>query len=108
MRPRLHAAIRIRASTLRVAMNWGVCYIEPMPPGGDQTQEKTLQEVVDEIDRYPIEAFLFLQEGLEHAVRRVHGKATDPSASGHITSRHITGPQLCEGMREFELSSSHP
>ena len=73
-----------------------------MPPGGEPTEEKTLQEIVDEIDRYPIEAFLFLQQGLGFAVNHVHGEVTqttDPEVS-----RHITGPQLCEGLRAYALS----
>jgi uncharacterized repeat protein (TIGR04138 family) len=73
-----------------------------MPPGGDPTEEKTLQEIVDEVDRYPIEAFLFLQQGLGYAVNLVHGEvtqSTDPEVS-----RHITGPQLCEGLRAYALS----
>ena len=69
-----------------------------MPPGGDPTQEKTLQEIVDEVNLYPIEAFLFLQEGLGYSVTLVHGEMIDPNVS-----RHITGPQLCEGLRSYAL-----
>jgi uncharacterized repeat protein (TIGR04138 family) len=70
-----------------------------MPPGTDPTKEKSLQEIVDEVNRYPIEAFLFLQQGLGFAVNRVHGEVTDPNAS-----RHISGQQLCEGLREYALA----
>jgi uncharacterized repeat protein (TIGR04138 family) len=67
-----------------------------MPPGRDPTEEKSLQEIVDEVGLYPIEAFLFLQEGLGYAVEQVHGPMTDAKAN-----RHITGPQLCEGLRKY-------
>jgi uncharacterized repeat protein (TIGR04138 family) len=70
-----------------------------MPPGGDPTQETTLQEIVDRVGLYPIEAFLFLEKGLAHSVNLVHGEATDPEVS-----RHITGPQLCEGLRAYAMA----
>jgi len=77
-----------------------------MPPGRDPTQEKTLQEVVDEVDQYPIEAFVFLQHGLAFAVNRVHGefKEDEGETPDTTASRHITGQQLCEGLREYALS----
>jgi uncharacterized repeat protein (TIGR04138 family) len=73
-----------------------------MPPGGDPTEEKTLQEIVDEVDRYPIEAFLFLQQGLGYAVNLIHGEVTEKTDPN--LSRHITGPQLCEGLRAYALA----
>jgi uncharacterized repeat protein (TIGR04138 family) len=73
-----------------------------MPPGGDPTQEKSLQEVVDEVDRYPIEAFVFLQQGLGFAVNRIHGELKDDGGDAMV-SRHITGQQLCDGLREYAL-----
>jgi uncharacterized repeat protein (TIGR04138 family) len=70
-----------------------------MPPGGDPVEEKTLRQIVDELGLYPIEAFHFLQQGLGYSVNLVHGEKIDPQAS-----RHITGPQLCEGLREYALA----
>jgi uncharacterized repeat protein (TIGR04138 family) len=77
-----------------------------MPPTGKPTPQekqhdalqKTLQDVVDQLDEYPIDAFHFLQQGLSYSVEKFHGGVTDPSAS-----RHISGQQLCEGLREFAL-----
>ena len=74
-----------------------------MPPGGDPTQEKTLQQIVDEVGLYPIEAFLFLQQGLGYAVCLVHGEISDETADPNV-SRHITGAQLCEGLRAYDLA----
>ena len=65
---------------------------EPLPPG------KTLEEVVSEVGLYPIEAYEFLQRGLKYTVGMVHGDLKDPEAS-----RHVSGQQLCEGLREFAL-----
>jgi len=74
-----------------------------MPPGRDPTQEKTLQEVVDEVGLYPIEAYLFLQQGLGYSVNLVHGEIAGETPDSPV-SRHITGPQLCEGLRAYALS----
>ena len=65
---------------------------EPLPPG------KTLEEVVTEVGLYPIEAYEFVQRGLTYTVGKLHGDLKDPSAC-----RHVSGPQLCEGLREFAL-----
>jgi uncharacterized repeat protein (TIGR04138 family) len=65
---------------------------EPLPPG------KTLEEVVTEIGLYPIEAYDFVQRGLKYTVDKIHANLDDPAAS-----RHVSGPQLCEGLREFAL-----
>jgi uncharacterized repeat protein (TIGR04138 family) len=73
-----------------------------MPPGSDPTREKSLQEIVDEVNRYPIEAFLFLQQALGYAVNLVHAELSEvPDAN---VSRHITGQQLCEGLRAYALA----
>jgi uncharacterized repeat protein (TIGR04138 family) len=69
-----------------------------MPPEIDPIRDKTLAEIVAEVDRYPIEAFIFVQQGLGFAVNLVHGEAAESSGS-----RHITGQQLCEGLREYAL-----
>jgi uncharacterized repeat protein (TIGR04138 family) len=65
---------------------------EPLPP------EKKLEDVVSEVGLYPIEAYEFIQRGLKFTVSKVHGNLKDPRAS-----RHVSGPQLCEGLREFAL-----
>jgi len=69
-----------------------------MPSTDPHAAAKTLQDVVDELDCYPIDAFLFVQQGLSYTVEHVHGNVTDPNAS-----HHISGQQLCDGLREFAL-----
>lgn len=71
----------------------------PPKPKPQAPPAKTLEEVVQELDRYPVEAFLFVQEGLQHAAARIHGA---PSAEPK-TPRHISGQELCEGLRDFAL-----
>jgi uncharacterized repeat protein (TIGR04138 family) len=70
-----------------------------MPPTNDPVKDKTLQDVVLELDRYPIDAFYFLQQGLSFTVEQIHGGETDST-----TSRHISGQQLCHGLRDYALT----
>jgi uncharacterized repeat protein (TIGR04138 family) len=71
-----------------------------MPPSTDQPDnDKTLEEIVAEVGVYSLDAFKFVQEGLSFAVQRVHGEGSDPE-----TGRHISGQELCEGLREYALA----
>jgi uncharacterized repeat protein (TIGR04138 family) len=65
---------------------------EPRPP------EKPLQQVVDEVGLYPVEAFEFVQQGLSYTVHKLHGDMKEEK-----TSRHVSGQELCAGLREFAL-----
>ncbi len=54
--------------------------------------------------RYPIEAFIFVQRGLDFTVRKLHGESgpqTDPDQDDR--DRHVTGQQLCHGLKDFAL-----
>jgi uncharacterized repeat protein (TIGR04138 family) len=66
-----------------------------MPPSGPA---KSLQEVVQAVGIYPAEAYLFVQQGLTYTVQKIHAAQTDPQAS-----RHVSGRDLCEGLRELAL-----
>ncbi len=48
---------------------------------------------------YPIEAFAFVRDGLNFAVQRVH----DDPESLPEEDRHISGQQLCLGLRELAI-----
>jgi uncharacterized repeat protein (TIGR04138 family) len=69
------------------------------PPANQPDNEKSLEEIVDEVGVYSADAYRFVQEGLSFAVTKVHGEGTEPGKS-----RHISGQQLCEGLREFALA----
>jgi uncharacterized repeat protein (TIGR04138 family) len=71
-----------------------------MPPSSDEPgPAKSLDEIVEELGLYPREAFKFVQVGLSHTVEKVHADlADDPEAN-----RHVTGQQLCEGLRDYAL-----
>lgn len=50
--------------------------------------------------KYPLEAFVFVQHGLDATVTATHGKSKGPDDT---TNRHITGSQLCKGLRDFAI-----
>ena len=51
--------------------------------------------------KYPLDAFLFVQRGLDYTVKRRHGE--NESADGADESRHVTGRDLCMGIRDYAL-----
>ena len=76
-------------------------------------QVRRLIEVIEADGRYPLEAYRFLQEGLDHAVKMAHGdqagirkrrrrsrkKADEGDLSRH--PHHVDGRQLCLGLRDL-------
>jgi uncharacterized repeat protein (TIGR04138 family) len=70
-----------------------------MPSQPKHQSKKSIDEIIDEQGLYPREAFEFVRRGLGYTVERVHAEQTDPEAS-----RHVTGQQLCEGLRQFALA----
>ena len=64
--------------------------------------EKSLEEVVDEVGLYPIEAYEFIQQGLGYTVNKIHGNEKEPEKDP-MASRHVKGRDLCVGLREFAL-----
>lgn len=69
-----------------------------MPPADEPVPLRSLDEIVEDVGLYPREAYLFVQQGLSHTVQRIHGEEEDPEAS-----RHVSGQQLCEGLRDYSL-----
>ncbi len=63
---------------------------------------RRIEQAIREDGRYPPEAFEFLQRGLEYATRMVYG-ADVPEGP-----RHVTGQQLCEGLRRLALETWGP
>jgi len=69
--------------------------------------ETSFQQAVDEIcardPRYASEAYFFLREALDYTVKAVSKAAHPP---GRL--RHVTGQELCEGIREYALREFGP
>ena len=70
----------------------------PQPKRSEPLARKSIEEIIREQGLYPLEAFEFVRRGLAYTVEQVHAAITDPQAS-----RHVSGQQLCEGLRQFAL-----
>jgi len=66
----------------------------------NETTRKTLEQVVEECGRYPLEAFEFVRQGLSQTVQQIHG---DRRAKGEEAC-HVSGQDLCWGLRRFAIS----
>ncbi|MEM6750812.1 MAG: Minf_1886 family protein [Planctomycetota bacterium] len=53
---------------------------------------------------YALDAFLFVQRGLDYTVREVHGEFDAEDESADPQSRHVSGRQLCHGLRRYAQS----
>src|SRR5688572_21763205 len=62
----------------------------------DSEYLRALQEAVEEVGVYPLEAFEFVQQGLSYAVGKRYG--ANHASTGPA---HVTGQELCEGLREY-------
>lgn len=69
-----------------------------MPPSKQPAKQKVVTPML-EYGAYPPEAYDFMQQGLSYTVQVVHGPGAKPRAS-----RHVSGQDLCEGIREFALN----
>lgn len=63
-------------------------------------REKSLLEVVEIVGTYPLEAYEFVYRGLSHTISRTHGRQP---VSDNDPSLHVSGRQLCEGLRDLAL-----
>ncbi len=61
-------------------------------------QQKLWQSLRAAAPNYAPEAFRFIQDGLAHTAKMIHGEANAPSES-----RHVSGQQLCLGLRDFAV-----
>lgn len=55
---------------------------------------------------FPPEAVQFVRDGLQHTVKLIHGEAVATAPILNETdeqSRHVTGQQLCLGLRDYAL-----
>ena len=68
-----------------------------MPPQKEPAKQKVCTPML-EYGAYPPEAYDFVQQGLSYTVQMIHGPAAKPRVS-----RHVSGQELCEGIREYAL-----
>jgi uncharacterized repeat protein (TIGR04138 family) len=65
----------------------------------NETTRKTLEQVVEECGRYPLEAFEFVRHGLGQTVHQIHGA----SKMNEDTECHVSGKQLSWGLRNYAV-----
>ena len=58
---------------------------------------KTVEQIAAQTGLYPPEAFVFVQQSLSLVAERTHG------ARARRASRHVSGQQLAQGLREIAL-----
>ena len=62
---------------------------------------EALQEVLAEDDRYAEEAYHFVREGLDFTIKLMAKPLEGPE-------RHVSGPELLDGMRKYGLQEYGP
>ncbi len=65
----------------------------------NEITRKTLEQVVEECGRYPLEAFEFVRMGLNHTVQKLHGDTRNKTEQ----ECHVSGQQLSWGLRDFAV-----
>ena len=68
------------------------------------SQEIDLKQIMTDAGGYSPESYRFIRDGLAHTVRIVHGDAAlaaPPTSEDEEDSRHVSGEQLCDGLRDF-------
>jgi uncharacterized repeat protein (TIGR04138 family) len=60
--------------------------------------------MADDIGLFPPQAFDFIEEGLRHTVLQIHGREKSEKPDSETVCRHVSGPQLCDGLRELALA----
>jgi uncharacterized repeat protein (TIGR04138 family) len=70
----------------------------------NEATRKTLEQVVHECGRYPIEAFEFVRHGLTFTVQQIHGERQGKQQrEGDEKSSHVSGQQLSWGLRNYAV-----
>ncbi len=59
--------------------------------------DKSIEEIILEDGRYPLEAVQFVREGLNHTIQMFHPEK-EPGQR-----QHVGGDQLCEGMKHLAM-----
>jgi len=97
---------------------WGTFAISSIRPSGADTvvprysgalmnktaEQSNAAEILAKAGPYPLEAYQFIQDGLRFTVRQVHEqRAEDHGLGGPPATEHVSGQQLCMGLRDFAI-----
>ncbi|XVJ59192.1 MAG: hypothetical protein HEQ23_07245 [Tepidisphaera sp.] len=59
------------------------------------------KQIREKAGPYPPQAYQFVREGLAHTVKMVHGDAEGLPTETEDDRRHISGQQLCLGLKDY-------
>jgi uncharacterized repeat protein (TIGR04138 family) len=65
--------------------------------------KKTIEQIIEQDGRYPLEAVQFIREGLNFTVTHYFGDHVETDDAERSQLRHVSGDQLCEGLRQLAL-----
>jgi len=63
--------------------------------------ESDLRSVLDDAGGFSLDACRFIRDGLAHTVQIGHGDAGDDGLGDEDESNHVSGQQLCFGLRDY-------
>ncbi len=71
----------------------------------DDLMTSQWKNIREKAGSYSPEAFQFVRDGLAHTVKLVHGDGTAHAMESQLEdeSRHVSGQQLCLGLRDYAL-----
>ena len=70
----------------------------------EMPQPHPIFKVLEDDERYKLEAYQFVREALSYAQEVMElGSSEAPSSDGQQPERHLTGPPLCEASRRYAL-----
>ena len=70
----------------------------------DSKDEPDLRAALEGAAPYPMEAFAFVREGLDHTVRHLHGEMPEgPIDEDEIQDRHVDGRELSLGLLDYSV-----
>lgn len=74
-------------------------------PAKPRDGEINWPRILERAGPYPIEAFTFVREGLNHTVERamLQQESAHRTGMGNPDTHHVSGQQLCLGLRDFAI-----
>ncbi|MCA9286560.1 MAG: hypothetical protein KDA22_15150 [Phycisphaerales bacterium] len=69
-----------------------------------QQPELEWRQILSSAGPYPLEAFQFVRDGLSYTVASLHPDEPEEPTAELGASRHVSGQQLCMGLRDYAIS----
>jgi uncharacterized repeat protein (TIGR04138 family) len=76
-----------------------------MPDPTPSSYEEVLNQVVEAEKDFPVDAYHFVQSGLQYAAQLVHGPHDEKQPD---QNRHVSGQELAMGLRDYAIELYGP